>query len=944
MRSRGLTALVVLGLILLFAVPSIAVYYTDFLWFQELGYSAVFLRSINVQATVFLSAFVLAFAFLYINLWFAQRSLKMPRVVLGQTVDGRPVALERGGMSRLAVIVSVVIGFMLAVSSAANWMTWVSFFNSVPFGAADPLLGRDVSFYVFRLPVYDAIRQQALLVTAVAIVGSGLSYLLAGNVVLEPRYGIAFWPKMRLAPAARRHMAWLVALALGLMAWGAWLELFRTLITPGGGETSAVVFGASYTDVTATMPVLRIKLVILSLGSVLSIWQSVSSQTWPAPAAIALYIIVTVGGGLYGSIVQQFIVTPNEQEKELPYIVHNINATRAAYSLDRVEERQLTGDASLAAKDIIANAETIENVRLWDHQPLLQTFAQNQSIRTYYDFVSVDNDRYRINGKSRQVMLSAREMNTDSLQNPSWVNNRLSFTHGYGLTLGPVNQVTTAGLPVLFVRDIPPVSTVKDLPISEASIYFGEKSSNYVLVKTKTEEFHYPRGQDNVTSTYQGTGGIPVGGFFRRLLLAARFGSLEILVSKQLTKDSRILFHRQVIERVKEIAPFFEYDQDPYLVIDGGRLFWMLDAYTTTANYPYAARVTGRVLPRLNYIRNSVKIVIDAYHGTTTFYLAEPKDPIALTIAKVFPGLLKPLDQMPGGLRQHVRYPEDIFALQASVFSTYHMTNPTVFYNKEDQWQLPVVESGDRTQAGTPLGMQPYYTIMKLPGEKKAEFIQMLPFTPRLKDNLSAWMVARSDGDQYGRMLVYQFPKQKTVYGPSQINALINQDQVISPQITLWSQQGSDVKFGTLMVIPIEESLLYVRPLYLRASTGRIPELKRVIVAYQSAADSKIVMAETLTLALSQIFGRTIVSALEPDQLETGGGSEVLPTPGPATPGAPPVTTPIPADATFAQLAAEASDTLDRAEKAQRAGDWATYGEEQKKLRDLLTRMKGIKK
>ncbi len=909
MRSRGLTGLIVLAVILMFGIPSFSIYYTDWLWFQELGYPDIFVKSLNTQGIVFIATFLVGYSFLYGNALIARFSASELRLVRG---------------------VALILSVMVAVSSASNWMMWISFFKAVPFGVTDPLLGRDVSFYVFRLPVFDAIRQQALLLTMASLVGTAFFYVMGSHVAAAPRYGIAFWPTLNLPMRARRHLSWLGALVLGLMAWGAWLDISRTLVTAAAGD-SAVNFGASYADVQGTIPVLRLQLVILSLGSVLAFWNGIATQRWPVPLAIAAYVVALLGGTVYTGFIQQFVVTPNEQEKEQPYILHNIAGTRAAFALDRVDERELTGDAELTAKDIINNAETIENVRLWDHVPLLQTFAQIQEIRTYYDFISVDNDRYRINGKQRQVMLSAREINTESLPNQSWVNNRLSFTHGYGLTLGPVNKVTTEGLPVLFVQNIPPVSTV-DLPIKEPSIYFGEESSNYVLVKSNTPEFHYPSGDDNVTTTYQGTGGVPVGGTMRRMLLAARFASMEILVSSQLRKDSRILFHRKITERVKEIAPFIEFDSDPYLVIDEGRLFWMMDGYTSTARYPYSSPIINAKNQRVNYIRNSVKAIIDAYNGTTTFYLAEPKDPIALTIANVFPKLFHPMSDMPAGLRAHVRYPEDIFAMQSSVYATYHMTNPAVFYNKEDQWQVPTVDALER--AAQPI--QPYYTIMKLPGEKRSEFIQMLPFTPRLKDNLAAWMVARSDGDHYGQIRAYRFPKQTVVYGPRQIAAKINQDQLISPQITLWNQQGSTVTFGTLLVIPIEESLLYVRPLYLGSSTKRIPELKRVIVAYGNS----IVMAETLTKALIEIFGSSIASALEPDRLEAATTSVVA-----STSSAPdsPAGTPLPATLTLTQLADELSAAIERQDKALKDGDWARFGEEQKKIREIVGRMRTVK-
>jgi len=628
-------------------------------------------------------------------------------------------------------------------------------------------------------------------------------------------------------------------------------------------------------------------------------------------------------------------VTPNEQNREQPYIVHNIEATRRAYALDRVEARELSGDAELSAQAIVANAATIENVRLWDHQPLLQTFAQIQEIRTYYDFVAVDNDRYLIDGKYRQVMLSARELNSDSLQNPSWVNERLTYTHGYGLTLGPVNQVTTEGLPVLFVQDIPPVSTV-DLRVDEPSIYYGELTRGYVIVRTRQPEFHYPRGDDNETTFYAGDGGLPIDSLFRRLLFAIRFGSTDILFTNQITDESRIMFHRQILERAQTLAPFLSmFDADPYPVVDNGRIYWMLDAYMTTPDYPYSSPVQT-TNGAFNYIRNSVKVVIDAYHGRVSFYLAEPGDPLAQTMAGIFPDVIRPLDEMPEGLRSHVRYPEDIFRVQAQVYATYHMTNPLVFYNKEDQWQVPALDV-DRNA----VQMQPYYTIMRLPGESETEFIQMLPFNPRLKDNLAAWMVARSDGEHYGRLLVFQFPKQKIVFGPRQIVGRISQDQIISPQVTLWNQQGSQVIWGTLLVIPVEESLLYVRPLYLRSAEGRIPELKRVVVAYQN----RIVMAETLTMALAQIFGRQVETALAPDRLETSpAGGAGLPVTAGVPIGAPSTAASVPptpgaTDNRLETLAAQANAELERALSAQRDGDWAAYGEAIQRVGEILRQM-----
>ncbi len=931
MTFRSLPSLLVAIVAIVFVLPSATEYYTDWLWFGEVGYQGVFLRTINTQALVFTLTFAIVFLFVYGNFVIARRrTAGRPPVVLGSTVDGRPITFEGRSLAGLALPVAAGLALLSGITGAANWLAWLNFFNGVPFGQTDALFGRDIGFYVYRLPIYESVRQQALAVTFLTLFGSAGYYVFSGSFVLEARPGGPGWPKIRLITGARRHLSLLVALVLSLMAWGAWMNIPNTLLSPA--PQSVVQFGASYTDVYASIPFFWATLGVLVLGVALALWHGFARRGWPLPVAIALYVVVSLGGGVYAGLLQRLVVTPNEQDKERPFITHNIAATRAAYDLGRVEERELSGDAELTAADIIANAGTIENVRLWDHQPLLQTFTQIQEIRTYYDFNSVDNDRYVINGKYRQVMLSARELNTESMSNKSFVNERLTFTHGYGVTLGPVNEVTTEGLPVLFIRDLPPVST-RDLRLDEPSIYYGELSNDYVLVKTRQPEFHYPRGDDNETTFYAGTGGVTIGSFFRRAAFALRFASTDILVTSQLTPETRVMFHRRIGDRVKLLAPFLTYDSDPYPVLSGGRLYWMQDAYTTTANYPFSTPVVTRPGGRLNYIRNSVKIVIDAFNGSVSFYLAEPTDPLAQTLDRIFPGLLHPLSDMPVDLRRHVRYPEDIFKYQSEIYRTYHMTNPQVFYNKEDQWAVP-----PQSQAQNTSPMQPYYTIMRLPGEKDAEFIQMLPFTPRAKDNLAAWMVARSDGDHYGRLLAFQFPKNSTIFGPQQVIGRINQDQIISPQVALWSQQGSEVIWGTLLVIPIKESLIYVRPLYLRSPEGKIPELKQVVVAYQN----RIVMDETLTRALGQIFGRSVVEALAPDQVK----SEA--TPVVATPvDAPPVEAPVagrPTDPTLATLTAEALVHRDKMNQALRAGDLAAFGEEFKRLSAVLEKMNQVGK
>jgi uncharacterized membrane protein (UPF0182 family) len=787
---------------------------------------------------------------------------------------------------------------LIGLFSASNWETWLYYLHAVPFGRPDPILGRDISFYLFKLPLLEQLEGLALMTVVLAFAGVVAAHFAAGNIAFDPVNGIF------TSRAARQQLAFLAAALLLVLAFGAWLRIPQQLTSVSG-----VVSGASYVDVNARMPALRLLIVAGVVGAMLAVYQSFARRLWPIALAVGLYFVTAVGGNIYAAIIQRFVVAPNEQVRETPYIVNSIKGTREAFALDQVEERSMSGEARLTREDLDRNAATIENVPLWNDQPLLDTFSQIQEIRTYYDFMSVDNDRYTINGKYRQIMLSARELNPASLPSRTWINEHLTFTHGYGLTLGPVNEVTPEGLPVLFVRDLPLVSTV-DLKITQPALYYGELPNNHVFVRTKTEEFDYPRGDDNVFATYQGNGGVPISNLLRRLMFAIRFRSTDTFFSPMLTEDTRVMLHRRIRERVQMIAPFLSYDQDPYLAISEGRLVWVQDCYTTSNRYPYSTTIGG-----LNYIRNSIKVTIDAYHGTTTFHLLDPNDPVAATIGRVFPGLLTPLDRMPEDLRTRLRYPQLIFSMQAAMYATFHMTNPAVFYNREDQWEIPAFEVNSQSER-----MEPYYTIMKLPGGKGPEFIQMLPFTPRQKDNLAAWMVARSDGEHYGKLVAFQFPKQTVIFGPRQVAARISQDQVIAPQITLWNQQGSEVIQGTLLVIPIEESLIYIRPLYLRAAGGKIPELKRVIVAYQN----QIVMEETLDEALSRLF--------------PGGRprSEQLPTVpvGPTPPGQ---IEPPRADASA--LAAEARAHYDRAMKAQREGNWALYGEEIKRLGEVLEKM-----
>ena len=890
-------------LVLFTVVPSAVALLTEWFWFNEVDYAGIFIRTLTTKASVGGMVFLVAFVALAFNFRLGLRSVTKSYMLFPGGGDIQPVVLHQRQLLLLGTGIAAVVALFLGIFASNEWLTWLQYRHAVPFGQPDPLFGRDVSFYVFTLPFLDLARNLALAVVVLSLIGSTAAYVVSGTLALDPGRGLV------VGATARRHLGLIVAGLFLLLAWGAYLDVPRLLTTPSG-----IVHGASYVDVALRAPVFRLVLFVALLGVGLSALTAFTSRNLPIIAAVGLYALVTVGGNLAAFGLQRLVVTPDEQQREAPYIVHNIAATRQAFGLGLLDARELSGDATLTLADIENNRDTINNVRLWDHEPLLDTFSQIQEIRTYYDFVSVDNDRYFIDGEYRQIMLSSRELNSTSLPNRSWVNERLQYTHGFGVAMGPVNQVTQEGLPVLFIKDLPPTSSV-DLTVDQPSIYFGELSNEYVIVNADTDEFHYPVGDDNVSTRYDGSGGVALSSRLRRLLFAGRFRSLNIFVASQLGADSRILYHRNIIDRVTTIAPFLRYDDDPYLVISDGRLVWIVDAYTLSDRYPYSERIDG-----LNYIRNAVKIVIDAYDGTTSFYLADAEDPIARTLQAIFPDWLRGLEEMSEDLRRHIRYPEGLFSLQTSIYMTYHMTNPAVFYNREDEWEVPVVD-GEQ--------MQPYYTIMRLPGEPRAEFIQMLPFTPRGKNNMAAWMVARSDGDQYGKMLVFQFPKQKVIFGPSQIVARINQDQDISPQLTLWNQQGSEVIQGTLLVIPIEEALLYIRPLYLRASGGRIPELKQVIVAYQN----QIVMEKTLDESLARLFGSGLGPA--PGALPAGAVVAQLDVPQPGDVAATAAGAPNSND----QLVAQASRHYRRALQAQRDGNWALYGQEIERLGEVLTQL-----
>ncbi len=918
--GRGLrTALIVVAIIVAVG-PAIARRLADWLWYRDVGFERVFLTMIAAQWALGLAAGIVAFLLMYANARFALRGLPTRNLHIR---DAQEWAEEGPGIlgQRLAawfvLPAALFASVIAALAAAGTWRDLAQFVYRTPFGSVDPVFGRDIAFYVFTVPM---IEHALTFLTAIAwitlVVFTLAAYVARGEVgviVDRVRQGIRFF----VAPRAQMHVAIVVACIIALRAVRLLLVDVPSLLM----ARRTVLFGATYTDLHLRLPMLRVLAVVMLLAAAYLIWQARQRQlVRGALVAIVAIVVASVGlGGIVPNAYQRLVVQPNELARETPQILHHIAATRAAWGIDSVERRELSPDRPLTMRDIQANAATITNVRLWDREPLLQTYGQIQSIRTYYDFVSVDDDRYVVNGELRQVLLAAREMNTVALPTRTFINEHLTYTHGMGVTLGPSNQVTPEGLPVLWIKDLPPVSNIP-ITVTRPQIYFGEQSNDFVLAPTRQREFDYPAGEGDaaVHSTYDGGAGVSVGSFARRLLFAFRFGAVNILLSDDLTAETRILFHRDVLERARMALPFLLFDPDAYMVIAAdGTLKWMLDAYTTTERYPYSQPLSDGT----NYMRNSVKVVIDAYTGDTHAYLASPSDPMIRTLSRIYPGMLRPLSEMPADLRAHVRYPATLFSAQSSIYALFHMSDPATFYGREDQWQVPTVGAGAEQNAESFLR----HIVMRLPGERQPEFILMRPFTPRRRDNLAAWMVARNDGDHYGKLRVYRFPRQSLVFGPAQVANRMTQDAEVARQISLWDQRGSEVIRGELLVIPIEESLIYVQPLYLRASGGRIPELKRVVVAYES----RVAMEETLEQGLAVLFG-----GAAPSQ-----GSQSVSAPAPAPSATTPAAAPA-ASATNAQLIREAGDAYDRARAAQRNEDWAAYGAEMRRLGEVLRRLR----
>jgi uncharacterized membrane protein (UPF0182 family) len=761
--------------------------YTDFLWFEHFELESVFLTSLWARIGVGLAVAIPFAVLFWINAFIARwQSVRNVLFFSEDTLVAQPF------VSWAIWGVGLFLAWVVGTAASSNWLVFLRFLNQEAFGLADPIFDMDVGFYIYTLPIIHFIQTWLIIGLVLSLIGTvGIYALAQQNNLAEGRVVVL--------PHVQLHLSILGAILFLAFAAGHWLGLFDLMYS-----TRGVAYGASYTDVNVSIPALWAMVAVAIVAAAILLLNTLIRRPALSLLAIFIWIVVgIIGTGFIPSFVQRYAVEPNELARETPYIENNIALTNLAYGLDKAQEFSVTNVDPLTPDAVAANSATFKNIRLWDYRPLQQTYQQIQAIRLYYLFNDVDLDRYVIDGELRQVALSARELDKSQLQSPTWVTQKLQFTHGYGAVVNPINEATDDGLPVLWVKDLPPQSSV-GLEINRPEIYYGETSNDHVFVNTTEREFNYPSGEENVFTSYEGSGGVVLDSFLKRIIFAVRLADTNMLLSQEFTDESRVMFHREIGQRVRQVAPFLRYDSDPYLVVnDEGNLFWIQDAYTTSGLFPYAEPFTTPSTGRINYIRNSVKVVVDAYNGTLTFYVIDPEDPLVVTYSRIFPDLFKPMGQMPDWVRTHLRYPEDLFRIQSQLYQTYHMRDVNVFYNKEDLWQVP-----NESYEGSTQPVEPYYVVLKLPGETDSEFALVQPFTPDNKDNLIAWMAARSDGENYGKLVTYRFPKQELIFGPLQIEGRIDQNPEISAQITLWDQGGSEVIRGNLLVLPIGNSLL----------------------------------------------------------------------------------------------------------------------------------------
>jgi len=912
-------------------------FFTDILWVSELGYLNAYLTRIISQIGMRIAVGIIVFLFFYFNLRYTRNDL-MYLIDMSNNNQVRSIFPDRDvpllkwlNIKRLNYIflgVSIFVGVIFSNIGADNWETILKFFNQTSTGQVDPVFGRDVSFYLFSLPVFELFREIAVIIIIFTIFVVGVIYLLSSGINSVDINNLQF----KLSKSAKNHLIILLILYFLTKAFDYRLQMYQLLYSGRG-----VAFGASYTDINATLPGLRILMVLVLILTGLAIFSLFKKKYKLIAGVVGVWIVASILLlNVYPAFVQRFQVEPNELSRETPYIEYNIDMTQTAYSLDKVETSRFDINNDLSREDVDNTPEVFNNVRLWDPRPIQTTFSQLQELRQYYSFEDVDIDRYTINDEYKQVLLSVREMNQDGLtsQARTWVNQKLKYTHGMGIAMADVSSTTAQGLPEMLIEDIPPRFNT-DLTLENPSVYYGEKTDEYVVVNNLEQEFHYPDGGDNVYINYSGSGGVQLDSFLKKALFSMRFSDIQIMLANNISSESRMMFDRNIQKRVKKIAPFLELDDDPYSVVADGKIYWIQDAYTFSNRYPYSEPINQNI----NYIRNSVKVIIDAYEGDVDFYIAEEDDPIVNTYSNIFPGLFKDMEELPESLRSHIRYPTDLFSVQANVYQRYHMENPTVFYNQEDIWSIP-----NENYAGNTIPVEPYYISTKLPGEEDVEFTLMTPFTPSNRNNMVAWMAARSDGENYGELKLYNFPRGEIVYGPSQIESRIDQNAYISQLLSLWDQQGSNVIRGNLLVLPVENSIVYIEPIFLQAESGALPELRRVIVGYNDV----IAMEETLHDALDVVFGESEptqeldreeleeeglsdanidvdadpVEEIDPDQEESEATEEVTETE--------------PIEISGSDLVNEIVNVYNQAQEAIQQGDWQRYGQQMDRLEDLL--------
>ena len=840
-------------LVLYIAIPLILIsisssWIFEYLWLNELGYTQVFWTLRGTQVILTMSAFIVAALYFTLNFRYLASQLQYANLQ-STPLQGVEINLSsdfaRKRIKQVFTLAALLIALLFALNFYIRWDESLRFISDIEFGQVDPLYGNDIGFYLFQLPFWDVLQGSLVSVAFFALAVIVMGYIFTGLFTMDSI------TEFRGRPEAIRHITLNAGIWLLLIAFGFFLDRYDLLFDTGG-----IVYGAGYTDVTIELPAIWILFILtlaLSLIFFINRWVNLNRFI---PYAVGLIVVVFVlGRALVPSMIQKFSVEPNELELESPYLENNIAMTRLAYNLDNVEEIQYEADDTLGLVDIRNNQDAIDNIRLWDPRLLIGTYKQLQEIRSYYEFYSVDNDRYQVDGQVTQMMLSAREISRQlPSQSDTWVNRHMQYTHGYGFVMSPVTETNTQGEPILVVRNLPPVTESDDLQIDNPAIYYGEHSTDYYIVDTEVEELHYPEGDDNVYINYDGEGGIEFRNFFRKLLFAWELGDINILLSDYINDDSQLQIWRSVQTRINKITPFLRLDSDPYLVLQNGKLYWIQDAYTTSSYFPYSEQYEGRY----NYIRNSVKVVVDAYSGEVNYYVVDEEDPVLEVYQSFFPDLFQPMEQMPEGLEHHLRYPQDLFEIQIETFSRYHMTQPQVFYNQEDLWTRPNEKYGGRQ-----LVMEPYYVLARLPENPELEFMLISPLTPENRDNMISWMAAKSDVKNYGELVVYKLPKERLIYGPAQIEARIDQDPEISRQIALWDQRGSRVIRGNLMVIPIENSFLYVEPVFLLAEGVEIPQLQRVIVAI----GDNISMQPTIDGAIVELFGERAEDMLAAEML-----------------------------------------------------------------------------